>query len=177
VALTAGPGRSLRWRVALIAAGALISAPLAMPLLPADALGAVIPVQKELGEMVGWPEYVAQVRGVYAGLPEDQRDRTVVLTANYGEAAFLERDAPELRVFSGHNSYWWWGPPPDGATAAVVVGFPERRVGQVCAEPRLAARVANDAGIANDEAGAPIWVCDRLTAPWSQLWPALKRYE
>jgi hypothetical protein len=59
----------------------------------------------------------------------------------------------------------------------VVVGVPGPRVGRICAGPRLAARVTNDAGIDNDENGAPIWVCDRLVAPLSPLWPALKRYE
>jgi hypothetical protein len=168
---------SIRWRVAILAVAAVLSAPLAMPVLPASALGAVIPIQKELGEMVGWPEYVAQVRAVVAGLPADQRARTVVFTANYGEAAFLERNAPELRVRSAHNSYWLWGPPPDDATAAVVVGVPQARIGRLCPEPRPAGRITNDAGIDNDENGAPIWVCDRLVAPWSQLWPSLKRYE
>jgi hypothetical protein len=88
----------------------------------------------------------------------------------------LERAAPELRVASGHNSYWWWGPPPDTATSAVVVGYPERRLDAVCADHRLAARIDNAAGVDNDERGDPIWVCDRLVAPWSQLWPGIRRY-
>jgi hypothetical protein len=166
-----------RYRVlAVVAVGALLSLPLTLAVLPAPALGAVVAIQKEPGEMVGWPEYVAQVRGVVAGLPADQRDRTVVLTGNYAEAAFLERDAPELRAFSGQNSYWWWGPPPDDATAAVIVGYREPRLSSICPEPHLATRITNDAGIDNDENGTPVWVCDRLTAPWSQLWPGIRRY-
>jgi hypothetical protein len=172
-------GRADRYRrivVALVAVFALVSLPITAPVLPASELDTVIAVSKEPGEMVGWPELVAQVRGVVDGLPAEQRDRTVVLTANYGEAAAIERDAPELRVFSGHNTYWWWGPPPDDATATVIVGYPEGRARQVCPEPEQAARITNAAGIDNDENGAPVWVCDRLQAPWSHLWPGLRRY-
>jgi hypothetical protein len=165
-----------RQTVGIVALGALISLPLATPVLPTERLGAVIPIQKELGEMVGWPEYVAQVRRAADGLPAGQRARTVVLTGNYGEAAVLERDAPELRVYSGHNSYWWWGPPPDDATAAIFVGVREARARQLCPDARVVDRVANDAGIDNDEAGTPIWVCDRLAAPWSATWPSQRRY-
>jgi hypothetical protein len=175
VVIAAEP-RRLRTAVAVVAAGAVISLPIAMPVLPATALGAVIPLQPELGEQVGWPEYVAQVRTAVDGLPAEQRARTVVVTGNYGEAAFLERDAPGLRVFSGHNSYWWWGPPPDDASAAVLVGFRDAGARRVCPDPRLVTRITNDAGIDNDEAGTPVWVCDRLTAPWSQQWPSLRHY-
>jgi hypothetical protein len=174
--VVAAEPRRMRTALAVVAAGAVISLPLTTPVLPTSALGAVIPVQPELGEMVGWPEYVAQVRAVVEGLPADQRARTVVVAGNYGEAAFLERDAPELRVFSGHNSYWWWGPPPDDATAAVLVGFGEGRAGRICADYRVATTIANDAGIDNDEAGTPVGVCPRLRAPWSQLWPGLRHY-
>jgi 4-amino-4-deoxy-L-arabinose transferase-like glycosyltransferase len=175
VVIAAEP-RRMRTALAVVTAGAVISLPLTIPVLPASALGLVIPVQKELGEMVGWPEYVAQVRGVVDGLPAEQQARTAVVTGTYAEAAFLERDAPGLRTFSGHNSYWWWGPPPDDATAAVLVGQREAVARQVCADPRVVTRITNDAGIDNDEEGRPVWVCDRLTAPWSQLWPALRRY-
>jgi hypothetical protein len=168
--------RRMRTALAVLAAAAVITLPLASPVLPASALGPVLPLQHELGEMVGWPEYVAQVQRVVADLPAEQRARTVVFTGNYGEAAFLERGAPELRVFSGHNSYWWWGPPPDDATAAVILGLREANVRRLCAEPRIVTRITNDAGIDNDEAGTPVWACDRLSAPWSQLWPGLRHY-
>jgi hypothetical protein len=176
VVLAGAPDSRRRTALAVVALGALVSLPLTTPVLPTSALNAVIPVQKEVGEMVGWPDYVAQVRAVVAGLPPATRERTVVLTGSYAEAAFLERDAPELRVYSGHNSYWWWGPPPDTATGAVVVGYREAGARSICADPVAATRIANGAGIHNDEEGQPVWTCDRLVGPWSALWPGLKHY-
>ena len=37
----------------------------------------------------------------------------------------------------------------------------------------LAATIANDAGIENDELGAPVSVCDGPAGEWSQAWPGL----
>ena len=49
----------------------IVSIPLAMPLLPASTADGVRHVNKEVGEMVGWPQLVDTVDGVYA----DHRER------------------------------------------------------------------------------------------------------
>ncbi len=87
-----------------LAAGAsfVITAVLVLPILPAPTLAASpIPgIYKESAEQLGWPELVATVEHVVAGLPADQRDRAVILTDNYGEAGALaapwERPAAHL---------------------------------------------------------------------------------
>lgn len=38
----------------------------------------------------------------------------------------------------------------------------------------LAVRLDNHLGVANDEQGAPVWVCSELRAPWSWVWPRLR---
>ena len=82
----------------------------------------MLAVNYDPGETVGWPRLVAQVQQAVDSLPPGQRDGAVVLTGNYGEAGAIERFAPGLRVFSGHNGYADWGPPPDDAAPVVVVG-------------------------------------------------------
>src|SRR5262249_46207031 len=141
------------------------------------ALGAIKPINKELGEMVGWPELAATVTAARDGLPADQRDRTAIVTGNYGEGSALWHADATLPVWSVQNSMGPAGPPPDRLTAAILVGYDEPHARQICVSPVLAARIHNDAGIDNDEDGAHVWTCDALTAPWSQQWPGLVIYQ
>jgi hypothetical protein len=147
VALTSEPARSMRGRVVTLAVAAVLSAPLAMPVLPADALGAVIPIQKELGEMVAGPSTWPRSEEPW---PVRRRVRSCSppTTAKRPCSSATHRSCACTPATT-----------PTGCGA------------------RLAARITNDAGLDNDENGAPIWVCDRLVAPWPQLWPSLKRYE
>jgi hypothetical protein len=79
-------------------------------------------------------------------------------------------------AYSGHNSFWSWGPPPKRATTAVAIGLDRSQLTPFFRSVRLAAHVTNRVGVANDEAGAPIWVCTGRTRPWSAIWPHLKHY-
>jgi len=59
-------------------------------------------------------------------------------------------------------------------TMAIAVGFNAARLDRFCADAHLATRLDDHVNIDNGEQGAPIWVCSRLRAPWSVLWPKLK---
>jgi len=97
-------------------AGAVLAAPVALPVLPARALHTV-PLQKidyDLGEEIAWPRLVALVAREYDAVPAAQRARTTILAGNYGEAGAIERygrgdGLPQ--VHSGANNFWIWGPP------------------------------------------------------------------
>lgn len=84
------------------------SAVLLLPTLPADRLpGFVVAANPDVGETIGWPEFADSVAAVHRGLPPAERDRAVMLTANYGEAGALARYGPARglpRAYSGHNS-------------------------------------------------------------------------
>jgi hypothetical protein len=85
----------------------LIAAPLALPILSPDALGAyqqrmhLRSDTQEKGDrgdalpslfadMLGWHDFVHQVGVAYDALPSADRKRTSILVDNYGEAAALE---------------------------------------------------------------------------------------
>ncbi|NAZ75134.1 hypothetical protein GTQ99_06800 [Kineococcus sp. T13] len=166
-------GRRLRRGVL---AGALVlnlvgGALATLPWLPARRAGPLLAVNYDLGEQVGWPEMVDVVASAAADLPAT----TVVVTANYGEAGALARarrqgvDLPA--VHSGHNDFADWGPPPASATTVLLVGLERPDVFSGC---RVVARLANDAGLANDEAGAPVSVCT-ADGDWRRDWPRLRR--
>jgi Dolichyl-phosphate-mannose-protein mannosyltransferase len=165
----------------IVAATALVTSLLALPLVPVTSLGATpIPdVYHEAGAQVGWPELVATVDGVVDGLSPDDRARAVVLTANYGQAAAIELLGNGLPpVASGHNGYWDWGPPADSKTLAVLVGgwVPEYWAAYLgpCVPHAI---VDNGLGVANDEQGTAVQVCPAIPQPWSVTWPEFRHLD
>lgn len=185
VLLAAGATPVLAWaaaarirRVALGAALALslvVSATLGLPLVPVGELAdsPVPAVNPDAAETVGWPTFVATVARVRATLPDAA---VAVLASNYGEAGAIDHFAPGLGpAHCGQNSYWFWGAPPDSATAVIVIGYPEARVRTLFGLVTPAGEIDNGVGLHNTEQGKPIWVARDPVAPWSQLWPTLRR--
>ncbi|WP_328993865.1 glycosyltransferase family 39 protein [Kribbella sp. NBC_01245] len=191
VLVAAGCEPVVRWaeqpvRRGVLAAGlalaAITSAVITLPVLPASALDAITPINKEQAEQVGWPELADAVAAGWAQIPADQRDRAVIFTQNYGEAGAIERFGPSRglpTLYSGHMSYWDWAAPPDSATGPVLlVQYPEaeRALERHFTDCRVVGTVSNAAGIANGEEGAPIALCAGPIKPWSALWPELRRF-
>ncbi len=172
--------RSRRVAVGIVIVNALLFLPVGLPVLPRSAVAAadLNTVNYNLGEEIGWHDFVRQVEHVWNSLPDDERRRAVVLTENYGEAGALVRFAHDgpARVYSGHNSFWSWGPPPDSATTVVVVGYEPKELASRFATCRLITRVHNSDDVHNDEDGAPISVCRDPVAPWHELWSRFKHY-
>jgi 4-amino-4-deoxy-L-arabinose transferase-like glycosyltransferase len=168
---------SLRRRGALlwgaVTLSGLVSATIALPVLPARDAGTVIAVNPDAGETIGWPEFARAVAGVYRLAPAP----AVLFTANYGEAGALDRYGPALGLpaaYSGHNAFAGWGPPPDRPGPVVVVGLGPAALGRDFQGCRLEARVANAAGVDNDERGAAIELCSGTRGPWSRIWGDLR---
>jgi hypothetical protein len=124
--------RFLKWlRVAfpaLMAIAGALWAPLTLPVLPVDTF---IRYAQKLGvsfesaeshelyelhqfyaDMFGWENLARTVSEVYTALPPQERERTIIVAGNYGEAGAIEYfsrkyDLPP--VISPHNNYWIWG--------------------------------------------------------------------
>lgn len=156
----------------LVGLSGVVSALIALPLLPADSAGPVIAVNSDVGETIGWPELTRTVARV------DRRagSGAVIFTSNYGEAGAIDRYGPALglpQAYSGHNAFGYWGPPPDRPGAVVTVGLSARQLNDFrgC---RLAAHIDNSAGIDNDERGEAVDQCAGPRAAWSTLWSKLR---
>ncbi len=185
VLLAAGAIRTDAWldrgspraRRALLGAGivlsGLVSAVIALPILPAKDAGVAIAVNADVGETIGWPELVGTVAGVYRTAGQT----AVIFASNYGEAGAIDRYGPAVGLppaYSGHNGFADWGPPPDRPGRVVAVGFEVTELRAHFAGCRLAARVGNRAGVDNDERDAPIVLCQSTRAPWSAIWRSLR---
>ena len=162
-------------------AGALIAAPVTLPVLPARALHTA-PVQKinyDLGEEIAWPKLVALVSREYHARSAAQRRLTTILTGNYGEAGAIDRYGPGLglpRVYSGANNFWLWGPPPAAATAAIAVNLDPALLHREFRHVRRVATFWNGLGVSDDEQGVPVFVATGLRSSWARDWPAFRNY-
>jgi len=170
-------GRPIRMAIAgtAIAATGALTALLVLPIVPVTSLGSTpIPdVNQEAGAQVGWPQLVATVEGVVDELPPEQRDRAVILSANYGEAGAIELLGDgSLPVASGHNGYWDWGPPDDSRTTVVLVGsWDPASWAMMLGTCEQRATVDNGVGVPNEEQGTVVAVCPQMTSRWSDVWP------
>jgi 4-amino-4-deoxy-L-arabinose transferase-like glycosyltransferase len=162
--------RTLLWTA--IGLSGVVSAFIALPLLPAKNSGPVVAMNGDVGETIGWPELTRTVAAVY----RQAGPGAVIFTSNYGEAGAIDRYGPGLGLpgaYSGHNAFGDWGPPPDRLSPVVTVGLSpsDLRHFRDC---RLAARIHNSAGIDNDEHGEPVEACAGTRAPWSRIWADLR---
>ncbi|GAA4263986.1 glycosyltransferase family 39 protein [Dactylosporangium darangshiense] len=162
---------------AAVASGGLIAI-LTLPVLPvADYAKTTLPATvPDVANQIGWPQFVATVEQIVAGLPPAQRDHAVILSNDYSEASpliLLGKGLPP--VYSGHNSYWTWGPPPAERTVVVHVGdWRPTNWARYFTGCRDVAHIDNRLGIDNSEQGVPVTVCTGISAPWTTIWPALR---
>ena len=159
--------------VGAIALSGIVSAVIALPILPEGSLGPVLAVNGDVGETIGWPQFVRSVADAYrrAG------PAPVIFTSNYGEAGAVDRFGPALGLpaaYSGHNGFAEWGPPPDRPGPVVAVGLTESQLAASFNGCRLAERVSNSHNVDNDERGEPIDICAGTRGGWSRVWGRLR---
>jgi hypothetical protein len=161
-----------------VAVSGVVAAVLGLSLLPARALGPVLPLNYDAGEQVAWPRYVDQVASVWNALPGSQRQTGLVLTANYGEAGAIDRYGPARGLppaYSGHNGFAEWAVPIGQAGPVVVVGYADDTVrGRLFGACQQQATLDNGLGLDTEEQGTPVWLCGAPPRPWSETWPELR---
>jgi 4-amino-4-deoxy-L-arabinose transferase-like glycosyltransferase len=171
---------AVRTRGRLLTVHVVTSAIVALPLLPPAVLVRTpIPALNDTHvESLGWPELAEQVAAVVQGLPEEEREDVVLLTASYGEAGALDRygrpglDLP--RPYSGHNSYWHWRRPEDDHAAVVAIRIPLSTLQPHFGSCLEVDQVRFDLQLDNEVQGAPIVVCRDLQGTWEEVWPRLR---
>ena len=172
-----------RWLLgAAVAVSAVISGFIALPLLPERDLqgSAVMALNPDMGEEVGWPSFTRTVAAAWTRIPAAERARTAIFTANYGEAADIDLLGGRYglpRSYSGHNSFSEWGMPPAADTHALLLGYGSPAGARWhFRDCRVLARIDNGVGLNNDEQGLPVMLC-RPVRSWAALWPQLRHYE
>ena len=176
VVARAQSGTDLRRLFLLVPANALLSLPLALPILPESTAAPIASVNEAVAETIGWPHFVAQVAAVVDGLPAEQRDDAVLLAASYGEAGAIDRfgaDHDLPRVYSGHNSYAGFRRPHDDTATVVAIRYPTARLEPFFERCELVDRVDTPHDVPAEIRGTPIHVCHRPVGGWDEVWPEL----
>lgn len=181
--------------VTLLAVTGILLAPIAMPVLPPEALvqytqslGMAQPqlehrrssaLPQLFADRFGWPEMVATVATVYNGLPPDQRTQTAIYANDYGEAGAIDFYGPALglpKAISGHLTYWYWGPREYTGESVIVLGEQRRETLE-----RYFTDVEDVAGVGHPYAMASqhfrVYLCHGPKGQTlQQLWPELKNW-
>lgn len=188
-----------RWRrTAALITLVVVTVPVAVFSLPLTPVGSLpfrvaTSVNPDTAETVGWDVVIDATVEAVAAVPVAERERTVIIARNYGEAGALARarrlglgsaqDTGGVRrdvvlppVYSGHNAFWSWGPPPDTTSTVVLVGEVDPVLLRASFGRCSSAGVVHSPpGVDNEEDGAPLSICRDPLAPLPQLWPAFRR--
>lgn len=180
----------LRRRAAVVAL-VVLSIPTAFISLPLAPVGSpvyqvAVTVNPDVAETVGWDGFLDTIRRVAERVPPDQRQQTIVLTSNYGEAGAISRELRRPKaagtgswlpdVYSGYNGYGEWGPPPGHVQTAIVVGrFSDEHLASWFDECTTEATVVSPTGVDNEESGAPVRICRLGGHDLAASWPAIRR--
>lgn len=176
---------------ALVILGGLIAAPLALPILPPERY---LAYQRRLGvepqvtevshtsempqifaDQFGWEEMVRQVAAYYHSLPAEERKKTAIYTANYGQAGAIDVYGPKYglpRAISGHQNYFLWG--PRGATGESVILIEREPDPAMWQSLRQIATRHHPYAMPSEN--GPIWHGRGLKMPIAEVWPGVKHW-
>ncbi len=124
-------GAAARWLkipyAAIVAVSGLLLIPMTIDILPVEtfiryqaALGQtpesnegldLVELPQFYADRFGWREMAETVAGVYASLPDSDKERCLIYGRNYGEAGAVDYYGREYGLppaISRHNSYWFW---------------------------------------------------------------------
>ena len=175
-------GFGLLWGAQVV--GGLIAVVLVKPIAPINSplWEITANINREVVEMVGWPDLTAQVAEIYQGLPESEKPRTAILTGNYGETGALDYYGAAYRlprVISGSNSMWYRGYGAPEPETVIVVGFERGDADKFFATCTQAGTVTNRYGVKNEESTrhTALYLCRNPRRPWPALWQDIKWFQ
>jgi hypothetical protein len=132
-------------------------------------------------EEIGWPDLAENVASVFATLPAEERERTGILTGNYGEAGALNLYGPQYglpHAMSGTNSFWYRGYDPRQPQTVVLVGFDLDEGQELFESCVVAARNGNRYLVVNEESKEhpEILLCRNMKKSWPEFWKSFRRF-
>jgi len=123
---------------------------------------------------IGWENTVPDVVAAFEALPPQVGADAVVVTGDYWTVSAIQRYAPGLPAYSFHRGAAWFGTPSDDSGAVLFLGDPTSLAPYFTSLTPVGA-LDNDLRVANLTQGAPLFLLQGRTAPWSQIWPAVHR--
>lgn len=183
-------GPAARWStVALVAGYGALTLPLGLPILAPAAMerylswlsieratttniGVRERLPQDYADMLNWREQVEEVARVYHALPDDDRERAVILASNYGEAGAIDFYGPRLRLPKARafvGTYWFFGPGDLPGEVIVLHGFLEESVRDFCGSLTAAGYVTHPYAV-EEERDLTIYVCRQPRETLQEFW-------
>jgi hypothetical protein len=186
-------GAIARWStVALVAGYGLLTLPIGLPILAPPTMerylawlsfdratetniGAQERLPQDYADMLNWREQVEEVARVYHSLPTNERERTIILASNYGEAGAIDfygprYDIPKARAFVG--TYWFFGPGDLPGDVVILHGFGVDDVSDYCGSLTEAGYVDHPYAVA-EQRDLTVYVCRETARTLQEIWPGL----
>jgi 4-amino-4-deoxy-L-arabinose transferase-like glycosyltransferase len=166
--------------VAITLGGVLVAA-LALPVIPISSPWWARADNGDFREEIGWPELTSEVARIWNTLPADEKNKTAILAANYGEVGAIDLYGAAFglpKAISGVNSYWQRGygdPPPQ---TLIVLGLSADDVHHLFESCELSGHTMNSYGVKNEETmdHPDIFVCHQLRYPWPEFWTKFRHF-
>ena len=168
----------------LVIVGGLVGIMLMKPVIPINSplWSTTSEINGEFVEMIGWEDLTAQVAEIYQAVPENEKDRTVILAGNYGEAGALDLYGKKYglpAIISGADSFWYRGYGDFEPETVIVVGFEPGYANNFFASCEYAGRVTNQFGVKNEESThhTGLYICRQPRRPWSVMWQDMQWFQ
>ena len=126
----------------------------------------------DLRSMFGWEEKVEAVAKVYNSLPEDERKRTMILAAGYGNAGAIDYFGKKYglpNATSLSQSYWLWGIPEGPIDTVIGMGFKKESLVKAFKKVEVAA-VVHLENVNPWRREFTITLCREPASPLPQIW-------
>ncbi|MDX1632639.1 MAG: hypothetical protein R3234_12290, partial [Thermoanaerobaculia bacterium] len=181
---------------ALLVAATLATGPLFLPLLPPENTAAwgrrlgFVPAGGErhgptvlpqyFADRFGWEEMAAEVARIWSSIPPAERDTTLVLTSNYGEAGALRYWAERYHLppaASQHNNFFLWGADKDldDVTTVLAVGIDPGDLAEAFREVTPAGELHHPFAMPY-ETGPILWIARHPKVDLEESWQRGKSY-
>ena len=97
------------------------------------------------------------------------------MTGDYWTYSGVQHFAPRLRSYSPARGPAWFGTPPEDSGAVLYVGDVPEALRAAFGSAQPVGRLDNGLRVNNLVQGAPIWLRQDRTQPWSEIWPRIRR--
>jgi uncharacterized membrane protein (GlpM family) len=176
--------------ISLVGATFLIFVPGLVPLLPPQKLVAYQvaigirprkqetshegPLEQRFSDQFGWREMAEEVAAIYRALPGEERAKTGIYAANYGEAGAIDQFGPALGLppaICAHQADSFWGLPPLEPDTVICLGCDRKELEGQFDSVTMAGEHHHPWGMPYEN--RPIFLCRGLRTPFRELWPRI----
>jgi len=189
--------RRLAWTLpvyaTLLSLGALVLAPMSLPVLPVEAylrhakrigleqpriethrLG---PLPQLYADMHGWEEMVQATAAAYYKLPPEIRAKTAIFGNSYGHAGAIDLFGAKYglpKAIGGHQTYWLWGYRDYTGESTLVLGSSLQDAARVCVEVEPVGEIYHPYSMPYNH--FQILHCRGLREPMETMWPRFRNW-